>query len=70
VHHGRGLRATWLSGRPGPAAGPDEVVDRRLLDALTRANRSALGMPGSVDTFKQWLADAKLALVPVERAHG
>lgn len=38
-------------------------VDRRLAAALRDAAGSALGMPGSVDTFKAMLARADLALV-------
>lgn len=38
-------------------------IDRRLFDALQRAGRSALGFPGTVDTFKGMLADAGLAVV-------
>lgn len=38
-------------------------VDRRLAAALRDAAGSALGMPGSVDTFKAMLDRADLALV-------
>ncbi|MCK1536841.1 MULTISPECIES: hypothetical protein [unclassified Bradyrhizobium] len=38
-------------------------VDRRLAKALDDAGRSALGMPGSVETLKAWLARAGLCLV-------
>ncbi|MGY3366138.1 hypothetical protein ACVWZL_003263 [Bradyrhizobium sp. GM2.4] len=38
-------------------------VDRRLDAALRDAAGSALGMPGSVDTFKAMLDRADLALV-------
>jgi hypothetical protein len=40
-----------------------QEVDRRLAKALDDAGRSALGMPGSVDTLKAWLARAGLCLV-------
>ncbi|MCK1503082.1 hypothetical protein [Bradyrhizobium sp. 188] len=45
---------------------PEEIrreVDRRLAAALRDAAGSALGMPGSVDTFKAMLDRADLALV-------
>ncbi|KGT75823.1 hypothetical protein MA20_32055 [Bradyrhizobium japonicum] len=45
---------------------PEETlgeVDRRLADALRQVANSALGMPGSVDTFKAMLDRADLALV-------
>lgn len=45
---------------------PEEIlgeVDRRLASALRQAANSALGMPGSVDTFKAMLDRADLALV-------
>lgn len=45
---------------------PEEIrreVDRRLAAALRDATGSALGMPGSVDTFKAMLARAHLAIV-------
>ncbi len=45
---------------------PEETlgeVDRRLAAALRQAANSALGMPGSVDTFKVMLDRADLALV-------
>lgn len=45
---------------------PQEIpgeVDRRLGAALRQAANSALGMPGSVDTFKAMLDRADLALV-------
>ena len=37
-------------------------VERRLSGALHEAGRFALGMPGTVDTFKAMLAQAGLAL--------
>jgi hypothetical protein len=40
-----------------------DEIDRRLHEALYDAGRSALGMPGTVDTFKAMLAQAGLALV-------
>lgn len=40
-----------------------QEVDRRLAMALDDAGRSALGMPGSVQTLKEWLARAGLCLV-------
>lgn len=40
-----------------------ELVDMRLADALRAAGSSALGMPGTVDTFRAWLDRAGLALV-------
>ncbi|WP_036010645.1 hypothetical protein [Bradyrhizobium yuanmingense] len=40
-----------------------QEVDRRLSKALDDAGRSVLGMPGSVDTLKAWLAGAGLCLV-------
>ncbi|MCK1568951.1 hypothetical protein IVB08_34400 [Bradyrhizobium sp. 173] len=45
---------------------PEDIlgeVDRRLGGALRQAAGSALGMPGSVDTFKAMLERADLALV-------
>ncbi|ULK98878.1 hypothetical protein [Bradyrhizobium sp. I71] len=45
---------------------PDEVahmVDVRLAEALRAAGSSVLGMPGTVDTFRDWLDRAGLALV-------
>jgi hypothetical protein len=39
------------------------AIDRRLRDALHDAGSSALGMPGTVDTFKAMLAQAGLVLV-------
>ncbi|MCK1583231.1 hypothetical protein IVB03_27635 [Bradyrhizobium sp. 168] len=45
---------------------PEEIrreVDRRLAAALRDAAGSALGMPGSVDTFTAMLDRADLALV-------
>ncbi|UFW75167.1 hypothetical protein [Bradyrhizobium sp. WU425] len=44
---------------------PEEIrreVDRRLAAALRDAAGSALGMPGSVDSFKAMLERADLAL--------
>jgi len=38
-------------------------IDRRLSAALHEAGRSALGMPGTVDTFTEWLKRHGLALV-------
>lgn len=38
-------------------------IDARLLAALSDAGRSALGMPGTVDTFKAMLERAGLAVV-------
>jgi hypothetical protein len=38
-------------------------IDRRLHEALYDAGRSALGMPGTVDTFKAMLAQVGLVLV-------
>ncbi len=38
-------------------------IDVRLTSALYDAGRSALGMPGTVDTFKAMLAQAGLVLV-------
>jgi hypothetical protein len=50
----------------GKCLPPEEIlgeVDRRLAAALRQAASSALGMPGSVDTFKAMLDRADLALV-------
>ncbi|MES5483611.1 hypothetical protein QMZ05_12705 [Bradyrhizobium sp. INPA03-11B] len=44
-----------------------QEVDRRLHKALDDAGRSALGMPTSVETFKAWLTQAGLCLVPKSR---
>jgi hypothetical protein len=52
------------------AAAAVAEVDRRLEDALLTAGRSALGMPGTVDTFNAWLAEAGLALVLVPARRG
>jgi hypothetical protein len=45
-------------------------VERRLHEALLTAGRSALGMPGTADTFNAWLAEAGLALVLVPARRG
>ena len=45
---------------------PEEVaalVDIRLAEALRQANKSALGMPATLDTFRSWLDRAGLTLV-------
>ncbi|MET4529983.1 hypothetical protein ABIB86_000476 [Bradyrhizobium sp. JR1.7] len=53
--------------RPGPDdyLGHErrEIIDQRLGAALIEAGNSALGMPGTVDTFKAMLDKAGLALV-------
>lgn len=37
-------------------------IDIRLQEALEAAGRSALGMPATVETFRAWLAQARLEL--------
>ena len=41
----------------------EEEINRRLFTALADAGRSPLGLPGTVDTFKDMLTRAGLALV-------
>lgn len=45
-----------------------EVVDDRLRKALADAGRSALGMPGSLESFYEFMRRAQLKVVPAEAA--
>jgi len=42
-------------------------IERRPFRALQRPGRSGLGMPGTIDTFKAMLAEARFALVLAPR---
>ncbi len=50
-------------GYSAPITAESRAVDDRLFKALAAAGRSPLGMPGTVDTMKQWLAQAGLKVV-------
>jgi hypothetical protein len=69
VHHQRKVPGGFEPACPAPADADAREIDRRLEGALIAAARSALGMPGTVDTFKPWLeaAGLDLVLVPARR---